>query len=156
MKKLLLAFLAIGVISLLVFFITKPKFASDAVSQQQSKNTPNPISTNGQNNSTNQQSGKYIDYTASAIDQNKGTKILFFHAPWCPQCRALDASIKSGTIPNNTTIIKVDYDSNQDLRQKYGITIQTTLVLIDDSGKLIKKYVAYQQPILQAVIDNLL
>ena len=44
--------------------------------------------------------GTYIDYSESAIANASGTKILFFHAPWCPQCKALDASIKSGPIPS--------------------------------------------------------
>lgn len=100
--------------------------------------------------------GTYVDYSAEAVANTKGTRILFFHAPWCPQCRQLDASIKSGVIPNDVTIFKVDYDSNQKLRQQYGVTIQTTLVLLDDNGNEAKKYVAYDQPSLGAIIENLL
>lgn len=100
--------------------------------------------------------GSYIDYSEDAIKNTKGTKVLFFHAPWCPQCMALDKSIKSGKIPDGVTILKVDYDSNQALRKKYGVTLQTTLVRIDDNGNLIKKYTAYNQPTLQALIDNVL
>ena len=100
--------------------------------------------------------GKYIDYSAKSIEETAGTKILFFHAPWCPQCRALEASIKAGQIPDNVTILTVDYDSNQALRQKYGVTIQTTLVKVDDEGKLIKKFVAYDDPTLKSVTEQLL
>lgn len=100
--------------------------------------------------------GEYTDYSAEKVADAKGRRILFFHAPWCPQCRQLDASIRSGTIPEYTTIFKVDYDSNQKLRQQYGVTIQTTLVLLDENGKELKKYVAYEQPDLQAVVENLL
>lgn len=100
--------------------------------------------------------GAYIDYSGDVIASTDGTKILFFHAPWCPQCKALDASIKAGPIPDGTTIIKVDYDSSQALKQKYGVTTQTTLVLIDDDGNLVKKYVAYSTPSLDALISNLL
>jgi thiol-disulfide isomerase/thioredoxin len=100
--------------------------------------------------------GSYSDYTADSIASTTGTKVLFFHAPWCPQCRQLDTSIKAGQIPENVTILKVDYDSNQELRKKYGVTIQTTLVRVDDSGKLVKKYVAYDDPTLQAITPNIL
>lgn len=100
--------------------------------------------------------GTYLTYRDGAIENTAGTKILFFHAPWCPQCRALETSIESGQIPASVTIFKVDYDSNQDLRQKYGVTIQTTLVKVDDDGSLIEKYVAYSTPTLQAIKDNLL
>jgi len=100
--------------------------------------------------------GAYIDYSGSIIADTAGTKVLFFHAPWCPQCRALEASIKSSQIPNGVTIIKVDYDTNRQLRQKYGVTIQTTLVKVDDSGNLVEKYVAYDEPTFAAVKTNLL
>lgn len=100
--------------------------------------------------------GKYIDYQAALIPVTPGNKILFFHAPWCPQCRQLEADIKAGPLPADTTIFKVDYDTNQTLRQKYGVTIQTTLVKVDDQGNLIEKYVAYDDPSLEAVKNNLL
>jgi thiol-disulfide isomerase/thioredoxin len=99
--------------------------------------------------------GAYLAYSADAVRSATGTKILFFHAPWCPQCRALDSSIKAGKVPDGTTIFKVDYDSNQALRKQYGVTIQTTLVSIDGEGKLVKKHVAYDDPSLQAVLSSL-
>jgi thiol-disulfide isomerase/thioredoxin len=105
---------------------------------------------------TTPKAGTYVDYKSGIIESTPGTKILFFHAPWCPQCRALEASIKANTIPENTTIIKVDYDTNQALRKTYGVTIQTSLVSVNDSGELIKKFVAYDDPSLAAVIKNLL
>ena len=100
--------------------------------------------------------GAYTDYNAEKVTTTQGTKILFFHAPWCPQCRALEADIKAGKIPDNVTIFKVNYDTAQELRQKYGVTLQTTLVKIDDAGNLVKKYVAYDEPTLAALIKNLL
>ncbi len=100
--------------------------------------------------------GTYTDYSANKVANAEGTKVLFFHAPWCPQCRALEQSIQQGTVPDGVTIFKVDYDTNQALRQKYGITIQTSLVTIDDNGDLIKKYVAYEDPTLASVKANLL
>lgn len=100
--------------------------------------------------------GTYTDYSAGAVATTQGQRILFFHAPWCPQCRQLDESIKSGTIPSNTTIFKVDYDSSQSLRQKYGVTLQTTIVLLDAQGNEAKKFVAYDDPSLDAIIKSLL
>lgn len=101
--------------------------------------------------------GSYVTYTG--VDQlqgNSGTKLLFFHAPWCPQCRALEKDIQATSLPDNLTIYKVDYDTNQSLRQKYGVTIQTTLVKVDSIGNQIEKYVAYDQPTFEAVRQNLL
>lgn len=100
--------------------------------------------------------GAYTTYSEQAIASTSGTKVLFFHAPWCPQCRALETSIEAGPIPGSVTIFKVDYDSSHELRKRYGITIQTTLVRVDDNGNLVKKYVAYDEPTLAALTENLL
>lgn len=100
--------------------------------------------------------GAYVDYTEDIIANTDGPKLLFFHASWCPQCRQLDADIKKNAIPDGVTIIKVDYDSNQDLRKKYGVTLQTTIVRIDENGEFISKYVAYNEPTLNSVITNML
>jgi len=96
--------------------------------------------------------GKYEDYNETAFAQAEGRRILFFYAPWCPQCRALDASINEGTVPSGAAIFKIDYDSNQGLRQRYEVMIQTTLVEVDENGNEIQKYVAYDAPTLSAVV----
>lgn len=105
---------------------------------------------------TPSKAGNYVDYSDDTIAKTSGTKLLFFHAPWCPQCRALDTDIKKSGVPDGVTIIKVDYDTNQQLRQKYGVTIQTTFVKVTDNGDLIEKFVAYDDPTLNAVVDKLL
>lgn len=101
------------------------------------------------------QPGAYKDYDPATVAATQGTKILFFHAQWCPQCRALEADIKANTVPSGVTIFKVNYDTAQDLRRKYEVTLQTTMVLIDDQGNWVKKYVAYDDPTLAAVINYL-
>ncbi|HET9411725.1 MAG TPA: thioredoxin family protein [Candidatus Saccharimonadales bacterium] len=100
--------------------------------------------------------GSYVEYKDGVIDQAAGTRLLFFYASWCPQCRALDADIKKRGVPDGVTIIKVDFDANQALRQKYGVTMQTTVVRLDSDGNLAKKFVAYNEPSLQAVLDSVL
>ncbi len=102
------------------------------------------------------QSGTYVDYTSSTIASTKGTKLLFFHAPWCPQCRSIEADIKQNGLPDGVTVIKVDYDTNQSLRQKYGVTIQTTFVKVDDTGNKVDSYVAYEEPWFSSVQRELL
>lgn len=122
-----------------------------------SKSEPNRANDSSRDtSSTTALKGQYIEYTDTIVATTKGTKILFFHAPWCPQCRQLEESIKSGEIPDNVSIIKVDYDSNQSLRKKYGVTIQTTLVRVDDQGNLVEKFVAYTNPNLNSIKTNLL
>jgi thiol-disulfide isomerase/thioredoxin len=100
--------------------------------------------------------GAYVDYSDTVITATTGTKILFFHAPWCSQCRAVEASIEAKGVTDGVTIIKVDYDTQQSLRQKYGVTLQTTFVTIDNNGNKIASYVAYQEPDITAVERELL
>jgi len=82
---------------------------------------------------------KYVDYTASALQQSldDGKRVvLFFHASRCPICRKLDQNIKDqlDQIPADATILKVNYDTENDLIQKYGVKIQHTLVSVDGDG----------------------
>jgi len=100
--------------------------------------------------------GAYVEYSPDVIASTSGTKVLYFHAPWCPQCRELEADIQAKGAPSGVTIIKVDYDTNQTLRQKYGVTVQTTLVRIDDQGNELAKFVAYDDPSVAAIRENLL
>jgi thiol-disulfide isomerase/thioredoxin len=100
----------------------------------------------------------YTNYSQDKLINAKyGKVILFFHASWCPSCRALDSNIKSNinSIPNNVLILKVDYDSNSDLKQKYGVVSQHTLVQIDQDGSLLKSSKGlYQLNTLESVIQN--
>lgn len=157
MKKYALP-IGIGVAALAVagLIMLAPKANDYASVGADTPTTTPPAAQTDQATGSQPSAGNYVAYSADAIAAANGTKVLFFHAPWCPQCKALDASIKAGPIPANTTIIKVDYDSSQALKQKYGVTTQTTLVLVDDNGNLVKKYVAYSTPSLSALITNLL
>lgn len=100
--------------------------------------------------------GSYVDYSDTAIASAQGRTFLFFHASWCPICRTLDSDILASGVPAGVTIFKVDYDSHQDLRQKYGVTQQTTIVEVDAAGNGLQNYVAYDDPTLQTVLGAML
>jgi thiol-disulfide isomerase/thioredoxin len=87
--------------------------------------------------------GAYVDYEDGMIEATSGTKALFFHASWCPKCRALDEDLRAEGAPDGLTVFKVDYDSSTDLRQRYGVTVQTTIVFVDDGGAKISSVVLY-------------
>jgi len=159
-KWLLVVLLTLGLVAggFLIFKNEEtPKTADSAIKTEKPEeidSTPTIVDTGDEPAVT---AGKYVDYSEEFLaDETLGTKLLFFHAPWCPQCRELDASIEDGDIPNGVTIIKVDYDSNQKLRSRYGVTIQTTVVRISASGDLVEKYVAYDEPSLASLVENLL
>lgn len=96
--------------------------------------------------------GAYVDYSEGIVAKTIGTKVLFFHASWCPNCRALEKDIIAGPIPADLTIIKVDFDNSTDLRQKYGVTLQTTVVYVDDNGAELGKKVLTDDPSLDALV----
>ncbi len=102
------------------------------------------------------QPGVYKEYQEGLVASTDGVTLLFFHASWCPQCRMIEANINEQGVPNGVTVLKVDYDSNQALRQQYGVTLQTTFVEIDKDGTQIEKFVAYNEPTFDSVKENLL
>lgn len=84
----------------------------------------------------------YVEYTPTIVVESAGQGkkvVLFFHAPWCPYCKAAEADIlnRIDEIPENIIIVKTDYDTYSDLKKKYGITYQHTFVQVDAQGNQI-------------------
>lgn len=111
-----------------------------------------PTAESGDGGDSAAQAGAYVDYRDGIIDETPGAKAIFFHAPWCPQCRALEESILSGEIPDGLTIIKADFDSETALRQQYGVTLQTTIVYVGDDGESLGSTVLYDDTSLDALV----
>lgn len=89
--------------------------------------------------------GSYKEYstvTVASEQEAKNKVVLFFHATWCPFCKAADAAFKAKLeeIPSGVTVLKTDYDSNPELKKKYGVTYQHTFVQIDANGNMVTKW----------------
>jgi thioredoxin 1 len=85
----------------------------------------------------------YQPYTKAAFDAAKGQqRVLFFHATWCPTCKAANADLLGNLakIPKGAVIFKTDYDSEVALKKQYGISYQHTFVLVDAGGKALRKW----------------
>ena len=69
-------------------------------------------------------------------------RVLFFHASWCPNCKNADKEITASleAVPDDVVIFKTDYDSENALKKKYGITSQHTFVYVDSEGNAIDKW----------------
>lgn len=81
----------------------------------------------------------YMNYDEAKVSEalTSGQKVaLFFHATWCPSCRSLDKAINSevSSIPADTLIVKVDFDSSTDLKKKYRVVGQHTTVILNADG----------------------
>ncbi|NCN03766.1 MAG: thioredoxin family protein [Candidatus Pacebacteria bacterium] len=85
----------------------------------------------------------YVAYSPDYLNKHQGKKkVLFFHANWCPTCIAADREINEGlaSIPDDLVILKTNYDTESELKKKYGITYQHTFVLVDDEGNELDKW----------------
>ena len=85
--------------------------------------------------------GQYTTYSSDLVANATGNTVLFFNATWCPTCQATVKNINASLdkIPSNVNILSTDYDTNADLKTKYGVTMQHTFVKVDKAGNLIKK-----------------
>ncbi len=81
---------------------------------------------------------------------------LFFHATWCPTCKRMKKDIKAdlSNFPANTKIIEADYDTATDLKQKYGVTAQTTFVVLDANGNVVDKATVPSLDWLKSTIET--
>ncbi len=120
--------------------------SSPAPATSSAPDTPTGDATSGESESagaTTPAPGAYV--TLADYEQDPGahagsTVVYFFHASWCPSCRATDAAIGESGIPDGLTVVKVDYDDATELRQRYGVTQQHTFVQVDDSGAELAKW----------------
>lgn len=88
-------------------------------------------------------SGEYLSYSLANYEKTEDSKrVLFFHASWCPTCKSADANFNSNLekLPSGVTLLKVDYDSEGELKKKYGITYQHTFVQVDAEGTELAKW----------------
>lgn len=89
---------------------------------------------------------RYIDYSSDALlkaSENNGRSVLFFAAlGWCPSCQAADRDFKANfdKVPSDITILKVDYDKDSAMKQKYAITMQDTFIQVDSQGKEVTRW----------------
>lgn len=66
----------------------------------------------------------------AAADEGKMT-LVFFHAPWCPVCKAQEPKVLAhlNGDAKNVVALKVDYDTNMELRKEMHVEKQSTLIL---------------------------
>ena len=87
--------------------------------------------------------GAYVsraDYEADPSAFADTAVVYFFHADWCPSCRGTEEAISESGVPAGLTVVKVDYDTETDLRRQYGVTTQHTFVQVDASGAEVRKW----------------
>lgn len=73
----------------------------------------------------------------AAADSGK-TTLVFFHAPWCPVCKAQEPKVLAhlNGDARDVVALKVDYDTNLDLRKEMKVEKQSTLILYSGSREI--------------------
>jgi len=79
---------------------------------------------------------EYVEYSETLFNQLKEEErdfVLNFGASWCPNCRALDKKINEelSVLKSEAIIVKVDYDSSDNLKKAFKVTRQTTGVFFE-------------------------
>lgn len=100
--------------------------------------------------------GTVEDYDPSKLVlAEDGDVVMYFYANWCPTCKALDKDIEANldSIPDNTHILRVNYDTEAELKRKYGVTYQHTFVQVDADGELVKKWSG--SPTLSSLVSQI-
>ena len=113
--------------------------------QQDQVNNEKTVTESPAPSDSNDVSGDYISYEVykSQIEKYSDSRvILFFNASWCSTCKIardnFEASLNE--IPADMAIVLVDFDNSNELRKKFGITLQHTFVHIDANEVVISKW----------------
>ena len=67
-------------------------------------------------------------------------KYLYFSAPWCGPCKQLAPKMKL-VAEANITVEKILVDSDAETTEKYGIRNIPTVLLIDENGTELERFV---------------
>lgn len=89
------------------------------------------------------EAGIYTEYSPELVSSEAySNRIIFFKADWCPTCSVLDRDIEENLadIPQGTIILEADYDEEIELRKEYDVSVQHTLVLVDQDGEELEQW----------------
>jgi len=161
------SYVAIGVVVLILigggFFMLNN--SSSSTTENQAVTQPDTIQNETENSQPTAQpndsslSQRYVDYSEANLakaTESDGKAMLFFAAlAWCPSCQAADKDIQANfdKVPSDVTILRVDYDTAKDLKQKYAITMQDTFVQVDENGEEVTRWNSGGQGV-QALLAN--
>lgn len=74
----------------------------------------------------------YSPQALAAAEKAGQPLALHFHADWCPTCRAQDKALQTLKEEKdlNLTVLTVDYDTERDLKKRFNVRTQSTMVVL--------------------------
>ena len=84
----------------------------------------------------------YETYSAAPEKYSASNVVLFYNAYWCSTCKAARDGFEAGLsdIPEDLTIVLVDFDENTEMRKKHDVIVQHTFVQIDSAGNELQRW----------------
>lgn len=135
-----------GIIVILIIGVLTYSFINQKKSKEQT--IPEDITTIIQTPTLTVDSGeidkKYMDYSPERISlAESGQVLLLFTADWCVSCKQLDIDILNNisTIPDEILILKVNYESDTQTKDKYRVDTPHTIILVDNQGNELKRWI---------------
>lgn len=99
-------------------------------------------------------------FQEGAIDETiKAWKLpaLYFKANWCLNCKLLEDELKEKGFPDGIDIYEVDFDQAKDLREKYSVNNQHTLLLLNNKKEEIWRDVSWDySKVVQTIQKSLI
>ena len=88
----------------------------------------------------------YVAYSQETLMKAKqnGNTVLFFAATtWCTTCSELDKELRqrSNALPDNVTVLQIDYDNDRQTKTAYNVTTQHTMIRLDSRGNEVKRWI---------------
>ena len=84
----------------------------------------------------------YETYSAAPEKYSASNVVLFYNAYWCSTCKAARDGFEAGLseMPEDLTIVLVDFDENTEMRKKHDVIVQHTFVQIDSMGNELQRW----------------
>jgi thiol-disulfide isomerase/thioredoxin len=117
--------------------------ASPVPSEPKAK--PEPVATTAAPEGVYANTTGYISYETYAAAPEKysaSNVVLFYNAYWCSTCKAARDGFEAGLseMPEDLTIVLVDFDENTEMRKKHDVIVQHTFIEVDSAGNELQRW----------------
>lgn len=91
-----------------------------------------------------------------ATDLAQGAVLVDFYSKTCGPCKMLSFILKDidKTYGEKVKIIKVDFEENPDLIEKYNVEGYPTLIMFKDGKEVSRKSGLQQKPVISKMIEE--
>jgi len=63
-------------------------------------------------------------------------KLMFFHAPWCGQCKAYTPTVHKVVVETGVQFVDINADEDMSLCEQYGIMNLPVVILVNGDKKV--------------------